>query len=77
MTNVKLYTHLYVFNFELELYLTEITMVIKYLRQVGGFLWVSSTNKPDCHDIAEILLKVALNTITPTTYKDLSLKLNK
>ena len=25
---------------------------------------VSSTNKIDCHDIAEILLKVALNTIT-------------
>jgi hypothetical protein len=25
---------------------------------------VSSTNKTDCHDIAEILLKVALNTIT-------------
>jgi hypothetical protein len=27
---------------------------------------VSSTNKTDCHDIAEILLKVALNTITLT-----------
>jgi hypothetical protein len=26
---------------------------------------VSSTNKTDCHDIAEILLKVTLNTITP------------
>jgi hypothetical protein len=26
---------------------------------------VSSTNKNDCHDIAEILLKVALNTINP------------
>jgi hypothetical protein len=25
--------------------------------------WVSSINKSDCHDIAEILLKVALNTI--------------
>ena len=25
---------------------------------------VSSTNKTDCHDITEILLKVALNTIT-------------
>jgi hypothetical protein len=33
---------------------------------------VSSINKFDCHDIAEILLKVALNTITPIltpTYK--------
>jgi hypothetical protein len=43
--------------------------VIKFvsdLRQVGGFFPgppVSSTNKTDCHDIAEILLKVALNTI--------------
>jgi hypothetical protein len=36
------------------------------LRQVGGFLQVSSTNKADCHDITEILLKVALNTITLT-----------
>jgi hypothetical protein len=26
---------------------------------------VSSTNKTDCRDIAEILLKVALNTIQP------------
>ena len=44
--------------------------VIKFvsdLSQVGGFLRgppVSSTNKTDRHDIAEILLKVALNTIT-------------
>jgi len=27
---------------------------------------VSSTNKTDCYDITEILLKVALNTITLT-----------
>ena len=27
---------------------------------------VSSTNKTDCHYITEILLKVALNTITPS-----------
>jgi len=35
------------------------------LRQVGGFLRppVSSTNKADRHDITEILLKVAFNTI--------------
>jgi len=36
------------------------------LRQVGGFLWVlrfSFTDKTDRHDITEILLKVALNTI--------------
>ena len=38
------------------------------LRQVSGFLCtpVSSTNKTDNHDIAEILLKVALKTITIT-----------
>jgi len=43
--------------------------VIKFvsdLWQVSGFLWillVSSTNKTDSHDITEILLKLALNTI--------------
>jgi hypothetical protein len=31
---------------------------------VFGFS-ISSTNKTDSHDITEILLKVALNTITP------------
>ena len=46
--------------------------VIKFvsnLSQVGGFLHrtpVSSMNKTDRHDIAKILLTVALNTITPT-----------
>jgi hypothetical protein len=46
--------------------------VIKFvsdLRQDGGFSPgppVSSTNKTDRHDIAEILLKVALNTIKQT-----------
>ena len=43
--------------------------VIKFvsdLRQVGSFslsTLVSTTNKNDRHDITEILLKVALNTI--------------
>jgi hypothetical protein len=32
---------------------------------------VSSTNKTDRHDITEILLKVALNTIKQTTNKQL------
>jgi hypothetical protein len=42
--------------------------VIKFvsdLPMVGGSLWVtptSSTTKTGCQDIAEILLKVALNT---------------
>ena len=35
---------------------------------------VSSTNKNDYHDIAEILLKVASNTITLTLYFDLIFK---
>ena len=42
--------------------------VIKFvsnLRQVGSFSLVSSTNKTDCHNITEILLKVALSTIKP------------
>ena len=34
---------------------------------------VSSTNKTDCHDITEILLKVAINSLT-LTYP--SIKLN-
>jgi len=42
--------------------------VIKFVRdlqQVSLFSWctsVSSTNKPDCHNITEVLLKVVLNT---------------
>jgi hypothetical protein len=46
--------------------------VIKFvsdLRQVSQWFFlgspVSSTNKTDHHDITELLLKVALNTITP------------
>ena len=34
---------------------------------------VSSTNKTDRHDIAEILLKVTLSTITQTPYYNTSL----
>ena len=48
--------------------------VIKFiidLWQVCGFLKVlpiSSTNKTDRHDIAELLMKVVLSTITLTVY---------
>ena len=35
-------------------------------RWFSPFTLVSSTIKTDCHDITEILLKVALNTIIPT-----------
>jgi hypothetical protein len=44
-----------------------ISFKLKHLQQVGGFLLVlkvSSTNKTDRHDMAEILFKVTLNTIT-------------
>jgi hypothetical protein len=34
--------------------------------------WVSSTNKTDLNDITEILLKVALNTVTITLTHSLS-----
>ena len=43
-----------------------LSQLFSNLRQVGGFLRVSSTNKTDRHDIAEILLKVELNTINQT-----------
>jgi hypothetical protein len=53
-----------------EVYLIQ-HYVIKFVNclwQVDGFLLVlvSSTNKTDRHNITEILLKVALNTITLT-----------
>jgi len=47
--------------------------VIKFvsdLRQVCNFSG-SSTNKTDRHDITEILLKVALNSLKPTNQKGL------
>jgi hypothetical protein len=53
-----------------EVYAYSINYVIKFvsdLRRVGGFSMgtlVSSTNKTDCRDIDEILLKVASNAIT-------------
>jgi hypothetical protein len=56
--------------------------VIKFvsdLRHVGGFLPgtpVSSTNNTDRHDIIEILLKVALNTITLNLLRDWCIYLN-
>ena len=45
------------------------TLCDKVCQWLAAGLWfspgtpVSSTNKPDCHNIAEILLKVTLNTI--------------
>ena len=46
------------------------TLCDKVCQSLAGGWWfspgtpVSSTNKTDCHDITEVLLKVALNTIT-------------
>jgi hypothetical protein len=40
---------------------------------ISGSL-VSSTNKTDRHDIAKILLKVALSTIKQTNIKHISIK---
>jgi hypothetical protein len=48
------------------------TLCDKVCQWLAAGLWfslstqVSSTNKTDCHDIAEILLKVAFNTISLT-----------
>jgi hypothetical protein len=51
----------------LELGITIIYERVRDFRQVGGFhrvLPAFFTNKTGCHDIAEILLKVALTTIS-------------
>jgi hypothetical protein len=45
------------------------TELVSDLWQVDGFLrvlWFPPSIKTDCHDIAQILFKVALNTITLT-----------
>jgi hypothetical protein len=39
--------------------------MIKFVNDLLQVSVVSSTNKTDCHDITEILLKVALNNIKP------------
>ena len=52
-----------------------VIMFVSDLRQVWFSLStpVSSTNKTDCHDLIEILLKVALNTILLSLTLDLQL----
>jgi hypothetical protein len=44
-----------------------VIMFVSDLRQVGGFLRFPPSNKTVSHEITEIFLKVALNTITLTT----------
>jgi hypothetical protein len=47
-------------------YVIVVRKVILYTKLfIHLYIPVSSTNKTDCHNITEILLKVALNTITP------------
>ena len=59
---------------------TNTTLCDKVCHWLAAGMWfssgthVSSTNKTDRHDIIEILLKVALNTITLTTYTKLCTK---
>ena len=55
----------YVIKFVSDLIQHYVIKFVSDLQQFGGFLWYSSsfTNKTDRHDIAETLLKVALNTI--------------
>jgi hypothetical protein len=47
-------------------------LFISAMYHVDRFLWVSPTNKTDCHDIAEILLRVALNPINQTTLTEIT-----
>jgi hypothetical protein len=65
-TKVESSNHVHGEVYPLQHYMIKL---VNDLRQVCGFLGVlrlSSTNKTDRHDITEILLKVALNTITLT-----------
>ena len=51
-----------------EVYLIQhyVIKFISYLRQVSGFIEVLGFSPTDRHNITEILLKMALNTITLT-----------
>jgi hypothetical protein len=54
-----------VLTFQVKNYFLQNTSIIQRLAAGQWFSPVSSINKTDCHEIAEILLKVALNTIKP------------
>ena len=53
-------------------YTTLCDKVCQLLVTVQWFSPVDSTNKTDCHNVSEILLKVALNTITLSLYLNYS-----
>jgi hypothetical protein len=67
--------HLYSCEFESRSWqsVLDTTLCDKVCHWLAAGLWfspgtpVSSTNKTDCHDITEILLEVALNTINQPT----------
>ena len=68
MQSVSITTDVVSSNFALcEVYSIQhyVIRFVSDLLQVNGFLRASSTNKANRHDIAEILLKVVFNTITP------------
>ena len=64
----------YIINFQMLYYRYCLSYLRVYAKQkickephfIGGFHRIPSTNKTECHDRTEILLKVAFNTITPT-----------
>jgi hypothetical protein len=58
-THVLITTSLNVSNFTNDTHVAAQLVTLKYQ--------ISSTNKTDRHDIAEMLLKVAINTITPNS----------
>jgi cytochrome c1 len=67
------YSVLHVINRESwDLWLFTIYFHIATGRWFSAGHLVSSTSKTDCHDIAEILLKVALNTIKQTNKQTLN-----
>jgi hypothetical protein len=49
----------------------QVIKITSCLPMVGGSSLISSTNKTDRHDITEILLKVALNTINQTLIQNM------
>ena len=52
--------------FSIQHYVIKVCLWLVADRWISPGTLVSSTNKTDCHNITEILLKVALNTITLT-----------
>ena len=68
MNNIYIYT---CFEFHSDDVFSIQHYMIKFVsdwRQVGGFFMIAFTNTTDRHNIAELLLKVALNTITQNLF---------